>query len=83
MFNPAYPVPNRFGRPGFCTDKINVFRIAQGLGKVQLVKSRAAPKSQFFVQEGIAEEFYQRTGNDEVLLHLPRLGPRSYLTTTR
>src|SRR5690606_8804474 len=72
----ANTVEDRPNRAGARPHEVDVFRVAQRCGEMQLVERRAAPKAQFAPQERIGEYSDKRAADDEVLLDLPLAYPR-------
>ncbi len=71
----AYAVNRLADRFRLGLDEINVFRIPQRFSEQQLMDGRAAAKSDLSLQRLAAEQVAHRAADDQVLLHLPEIGP--------
>src|SRR3569623_614233 len=60
--------------------QIDIFRIAQGLLEQQFVDRSATTKSDLVFQCRRVKQIAQRAADDQVLLDLPRVGPRGCRT---
>ena len=56
--------------------KVNVFGISQRSLEQQFVNRRTPAKCNAPLQRWCVEQITERTGDDEILLYLPQIGPR-------
>ena len=77
---PREGIPNRIdyaaNRLGLRLNQVDVFRVSQRLAEQQFVDRGAAAKGQLSLQWRMVEEVADGSADNQVLLNLPKVGPR-------
>jgi hypothetical protein len=77
------PVEDRTDGPRRRSDQIDILRVPEGRGEVQLVQRRAATEPELLAQQRIGEQIDDRAADDQLLLDLPLLCPRNDVAPRR